>query len=285
MKWKIVTDSSSDLLSLESPAVNTGFAFVPLTIRFGDKEFVDDASLDVTTMMKEMNAYHGKTSTSCPSPKDWADAFCDADQIICVTITSGLSGSYNSAVLARSMVLEEHPEKNIFILDSLSTGPELMLLIQKINNMISDELDFGTICDQLTKYHNHIKLLFKLEDLSNLVKNGRISKVIGTVAEVLNIHVVGTTSATGTLDLLHKCRGAAKAYSSILKEMILSGYSNGKVIITHCNNEKGALALKKKLMNAFENPMIAILPTRGLCSYYAQSGGLLIGFETVSASN
>ena len=120
-----------------------------------------------------------------------------------------------------------------------------------------------------------------LESLDNLVKNGRTSKLIAKMADVLNIHIVGCASREGTLEVLHKCRGANRSYSSMLKEMIQNGYSNGKVIISHCENEEGAKLLKSKIEAAYETPDIRILPTRGLCSFYAERKGILLGYESV----
>lgn len=281
MKRLIVSDSSCNLYSMGDLADDCGFSYVPLTIHVGDKEFVDTDSLNPIHMIDEMYAYKGKTSSACPSPDDWIQEFNKADEIFALTITSGLSGCYNSAMLARDIVLAESPEKRIFVMDSLSTGPEMVLIMEKLNELFEQNLDFKDICQQITAYSQQTHLLFKLENMENLVKNGRVSRLVATVADVLNIHVVGRASAQGTLELLHKCRGASRSYCSILKEMILNGYSNGKVIISHCDNASGAEMLKNKIMEAFENPDITIHATGGLCSYYAERHGLLVGYESV----
>ena len=232
-------------------------------------------------MLWEMYAYKGKSSSSCPSPEEWAEQFRRADEVFALTITSSLSGSYNSAMTARTMVLEEQPDKKICIIDTLSTGPEMMLLIEKLNEYFKKGLDFDTICDKIRIYQQHTHLIFHLESLDNLVKNGRTSKLIAKMADVLNIHIVGCASREGTLEVLHKCRGANRSYSSMLKEMIQNGYSNGKVIISHCENEAGAKLLKSKIEAAYETPDIRILPTGGLCSFYAERKGILLGYESV----
>lgn len=232
-------------------------------------------------MLWEMYAYKGKSSSSCPSPEEWAEQFRRADEVFALTITSSLSGSYNSAMTARTMVLEEQPDKKICIIDTLSTGPEMMLLIEKLNEYFKEGLDFDTICDKIRIYQQHTHLIFHLESLDNLVKNGRTSKLIAKMADVLNIHIVGCASREGTLEVLHKCRGANRSYSSMLKEMIQNGYSNGKVIISHCENEAGAKLLKSKIEAAYETPDIRILPTGGLCSFYAERKGILLGYESV----
>ena len=281
MKHIIVSDSSCNIHTLTNTADDSAFACVPLKIRIGEKEFTDNALLNTSEMLWEMYAYKGKSSSSCPSPEEWAEQFKRADEVFALTITSSLSGSYNSAMTARTMVLEEHPDKIICIIDTLSTGPEMMLLIEKLNEYFKEGLDFDTICDKIHIYQQHTHLIFHLESLDNLVKNGRTSKLIAKMADVLNIHIVGCASREGTLEVLHKCRGANRSYSSMLKEMIQNGYSNGKVIISHCENEAGAKLLKSKIEAAYETPDIRILPTGGLCSFYAERKGILLGYESV----
>lgn len=281
MKRIIVSDSSCDIHSLANLPADCAFASVPLTIRVCETEFTDNEFLDTAEMLTKMYAYKGKSSSACPPPEDWAAQFRRADEVFVVTITSNLSGCYNSAMTARNMVLEECPDKKIFIIDTLSTGPEMLLLIEKLRDFFVEGLDFDTICSRMNDYRTHTHLLFKLETLDNLVKNGRAGKFAAKMADVLNIHIVGCASSEGTLEVLHKCRGASRSYTSILKEMIEHGYSNGKVIISHCENEAGARLLQAKIAEAFENPDIRILPTGGLCSFYAERQGLLIGYESV----
>lgn len=279
MKHIIVSDSSCDIHTLDNLADSTAFSYAPLKIRVGEKEYVDNSDLDPEEMIEAMYAYQGATSSACPSPEEWAEQFRLANEVFALTITSKLSGCYNSAVSAREMILEETPDKKICLIDSLSTGPEMLLLIQKLNTLLKEGLDFEHVSDKIHEYQKKTRLLFNLEHLDNLVKNGRISKVAAKVANVLNIRVVGRASDEGALELLHKCRGTRRSHACILKEMIQSGYSNGKVIISHCQNELGALALKDKIKEAFENADITILKTGGLCSYYAEKHGMLIGYE------
>lgn len=281
MKHIIVSDSSCNIHTLTNTAEDSAFACVPLKIRIGEKEFTDNESLNTSEMLQEMYAYKGKSSSSCPSPEEWAEQFRRADEVFALTITSSLSGSYNSAMTARTMVLEEQPDKKICIIDTLSTGPEMLLLIEKLNEYFKEGFDFDTICDKIRIYQQHTHLLFHLESLDNLVKNGRTSKLIAKMADVLNIHIVGCASREGTLEVLHKCRGANRSYSSMLKEMIQNGYSNGKVIISHCENEAGAKLLKSQIEAVYETPDIRILPTGGLCSFYAERKGILLGYESV----
>ena len=145
---KIVADSSADLLRLQDFA----FAAAPLKILAQDREFVDDETLDVTGMVQWFDSYKGKSKTSCPNPGDWLQAFGDAQEVYCVTITSGLSGSYNSACIAKQLYEEKHPGRKVWVVDSLSAGPELVLLIEKLQEYIRQELPFEEICEGIEGY-------------------------------------------------------------------------------------------------------------------------------------
>ena len=137
MSWMIVSDSSCELRTLSNAAPGVAFSTVPLKIRVGEREFVDNAALDVDSMIEAMHNFNGASTTACPSPEEWAEKFLMADQVLAVTISSNLSGSYNSAMVARDMVLENHPEKKIHVLDTLSTGGEMTLAIWKANDLIA----------------------------------------------------------------------------------------------------------------------------------------------------
>ena len=131
-KIKIVADSSCDLKELSKVC----FSFAPLKISTKEKEFVDDEKLDIKTMVEYLHAYKGKSSSSCPNTHDWLNAFGDAENVYCVTITSNLSGSYNSAMLAKKQYEETYPDRKVLVLDSLSTGPEMALILEKIEELV-----------------------------------------------------------------------------------------------------------------------------------------------------
>ncbi len=274
-KFKIVSDSASDLTEL----TNVDFAYAPMKMISDQKEFVDDDSLNVKESVDFFYEYKGKSRSSCPNTEEWLNAFGDADDIICVTITSGLSGSYNTASSAKKIYEDENDGKRVFVVDSLSAGPEITLLIEKIREYYLDGMEYGEICQKIMEYRNQTGLLFMLKSLKNFANNGRVSPALARIVEFLGICIVGTASNEGTLEPLHKCRGEARALSAIVSDMKSHGLSFGKVSIAHCENEVGAIRLKTLLQTAFENAKIEIHKLRGLCSFYAEKGGILVGFE------
>lgn len=274
-KIKIVSDSSSDLKTLDGIA----FATAPLKIITANKQYVDDESLDVEEMTNDLFTYKGKSSTSCPSIGDWLEAFDNSEWIFCVTITGTLSGSYNSAMNAKRTYEEEHPERRVFVLNSLTTGPEMILIIEKLRALIGEGLDFDEICDQIEEYRKKTGLLFMLESLKNLANNGRVSPIVAKLAGILGIRLVGKASDRGDLEPINKCRGEKNALETMRNQLKELGYAGGKLRITHCLNASAAEALRNMLLSEFQGAEIQILPCRGLCSFYAERGGLLVGFE------
>ena len=237
MKWKIIADSGCDYRSLDNLAPDTEFVSVPLTIQVGETIYRDDAQLNIDQMMDEMYATTTASKSACPSPDDYMKSFEGADNIV-VTTTGTLSGSYNSAKIAKKMYLEEHPNSKIHVIDSLSAGGEVDLIVRKLNQLLAEGLDSDQVVDAITDYQSKTKLLFVLAKVDNLVKNSRLSKLIGTVVGLLNIRMVGEASKTGTLELLQRAREQKKAIKAAFDELIKAGYNGGHITIAHHNNEK-----------------------------------------------
>ena len=268
MKWKIIADSGCDYRSLDNLAPDTEFVSVPLTIQVGETIYRDDAQLNIDQMMEEMYATTTASKSACPSPDDYMKSFEGADNIVVVTITGTLSGSYNSAEIAK-----------IHVIDSLSAGGEVDLIVRKLNHLVAEGLDFDQVVDAITAYRAKTKLLFVLAKVDNLVKNGRLSKLVGTVVGLLNIRMVGEASKTGTLELLQKARGQKKAIKAAFDELIKAGYTGGHITIAHRNNDKFIEQFSALIREKFTHASIEVLPTSGLCSFYAEEGGLLMGYE------
>lgn len=272
-KIKIVSDSSSDVISLSDVSYETA----PLKVITAEKQYVDNAELDVEEMARELLAYNGRSSTSCPSPEDWIKAFGESEEIICVTITALLSGSYNTACIAKQMYEEKNPGRKVYVLNSRSTGPEMALIIEKMREMILAGSTFDEICSYIESYHT--ELLFVLSSMKNLANNGRVSKVAAKLAGVLGIRAIGKASEEGTLEMLDKVKGENKAIEAMFRYMKEMGYSGGRVNIAHCLNESAAEKMKNAILNKFPSAQTAVYKLRGLCSFYAEKGGILVGFE------
>lgn len=275
MNYKIIADSSANLL--EFPGAN--FASVPLKIVTSEKEYIDDASLDTASMLADLAAYSGKSGTSCPNVGEWVEAFEDAENIFAIAITSNLSGSYNALVQAKAVYEEQHPDRKVCTLDSLSTGPEMALVVEKLKELIDEGLSFAEIDTQIREYMKKTHLLFMLESVENLAKNGRVSPLVAKAVGFLNIRIVGKASDVGTLQQLHKCRGEKKGLETMLSEMEAHGFQGGKIRLAHCHNPSAAEAMLSLIRSKYHNIEPTIIPMTGLCCFYAEQGSLMVGFE------
>ncbi len=274
VKYQIVSDSASDLLEL----ADINFSTVPLHIVVDGTDFADDARLSVPNLLDKLR--NGKSSTTaCPSPDDWITAFHDADRVFCVTITSGLSGSYNSAVIAKDIYEEKHPDRKVYIIDSLATGSKMVMLCEKLRELIQAGHDAEEIYRQIKEYNEHCFLYFALASLDNLARNGRVSPILAKGIKILGIRIVGTASTEGMLEPLSKCRGDRRSIPAIIEFMKEKGYQGGRVVITHNGNHEAAMELKRQLKTTFGTRSGEIHRTRGLCSYYAEPGSIMLAFD------
>ena len=275
MKIKLITDSSANLQKLDG----IPFAVTPLKIITAEKEYTDNETTDAAQMTAELSAYKGKSSTSCPNTADWTEAFGPAETALCITITSTLSGSYASAMAARSAILEHFPARKLYVMDSGSTGPEMQLHLEKARELADNLDDFSALCQELEAYKEKTELLFVLSSMKNLANNGRVSHTAATLAGLLGVRAIGRASEQGDLQLLTKVRGEKKALQFVKEYMQKSGYRGGKVRLAHCLNEEAAHTLKNLLQAVYPQASVEILSCTALCSFYAEEGGILVGFE------
>lgn len=280
MKWNIVADSSCDLMKKDVDCEEVGFSTVNFTLRVGNRDYIDDEQLDVLKMLDDMEACPTASSSACPSPDAWAEEFKKAEQTIAITISGNLSGSQNSAKAAVDIVMSEHPDKKIALLDSHATGPEMALCIHHIAQWIKSHHTFETVVDKAEKFLENTKTTFALSSFNNLVKNGRMSKLTGFIAKALGMWGVGIASEEGKIAMKGKTRGTDKILALILDDLRQRGFRGGEVAISHCYNENMAEKLRASVLSCWNSARVTIIKARGLDSFYAERGGLIVAFCT-----
>lgn len=282
MIWNIISDSSCDLrMSDISDTDLIRFETVPLRIQVGEQEFIDNDGLDVPVMLTAMANESAAASTACPSPAAFARAFEKGDCTLCFTISANLSGTYNAAVMGRELLLEEHPEKKVCVIDSKATAGAMVLLIRKSMEVIeaNPEIDFDELCGMLRIYQASLRTCFTLECFDNLIKNGRMRPLVGTVLHKLGIHVIASATPQGTIQVEDKARGEVKTYKALADLMRGSKDCTGaEVVISHCENITGALKLKERILSDLPVKSVDIISCRGLTSFYAMEKGLIVGY-------
>ena len=275
MRYQIVSDSSSNIFRVEGVPYTT----VPMKIIAGDKEYIDDEALDVRGMVEDLKAYKGQSGSSCANAQEWLEAFGDADMVFGVTISRNLSGSYNAAEAAAREYAEERPERKIHIFDTLSAGPEQAMVVERIALLADQGLPFEQIVAQVREYQNHCHILFCLESMNNLARNGRVKPAVAKIASVLGIRACGDAQ-NGQIIPTQKPRGQKKATETLAAMIRERGFTNDSWLrIAHCFGENQAKLLIEAVKKDFPNARYTIEPTGALCSFYAEEGGLMIAME------
>lgn len=279
MSWAIVADSSCNLRGFCPRAVDAVYRVAPLKINIAGFEYVDDASLDVAELNRLVAEEPTSSSSSCPSVGEWAELFRAAENVIAISISARLSGSYEAACIARDMVLEEGP-RNIHVVNSRAAGGKLELLVTELDGYLADhpEASFDEAVSFVDELECNSTVLFSLGSYDNLAKSGRMPKLAGHLASKLNIRILGIASDEGTIKIVGPTRGLRKTLDKIVSVMDDQGFGGGAVHIDHVDNEAGAVALAERIRQKWSAADIRILPCGGLCSYYAESKGLIIGF-------
>lgn len=278
MEWKIVTDTGSNIREIENLPEDVEFDIIPLILHLDNKDYVDTKDIDTKELVKEVSK-SSKSSSACPAPGVYAETFQGADNVICFTISSELSGSYNSAELGRNIALEENSDANIHVFDTKSAGGEMDLLVQKALEFVKDGKEFQDVVQGLNTYHQNTYVGYMLKSIENLVKNGRVNKVIGGLVGLLNINVIGVRSEEGTIEMSNRARGEKRALKTFMKDLDENGFNGNVLEIGHVNNEPLAEKFAKMMTDKFPNTVVNIRPTSGLCSFYAEDGGLIVGYE------
>ena len=278
MIWHLVSDTACDLFTLEGGEGKMDFTTIPFSIRIGGKEYIDDENMPVDEMLEANESHAEMAQTACPSPETWREKFSAPGPVIAFTISSALSGSYNSACTGRNMVLEEEPDKQIAVIDSKATGPEEAMLIWRARDLILEGKSFEEIEKELNAAAESIHTSFALASYHNLIKAGRVSRLKGFIAGHLGFWGIGIGDEQGEIAIRGKARGSKSMVRFLVEEISKVGIAGKQILISHCQNLKDALALKEALEKAFSQIEVLVQPTRGLDSFYAERSGLIVGY-------
>lgn len=277
MEYKIVADSSCDLN--EDLRQRMDINLVPFKIDIDNHSYIDDENIDVQDMIKRMHESPNPIKTSCPSPGDFSEIYKDANNVYVVTISEQLSGTYNSAIVAKDMVIENFPDKFIHVFNSKSASIGETLIAMKIKECLNEKISNSLLVEKVEKFRDNMKTYFISEDLSNLIKNGRISKTKGLIINALNIKPVMMATSDGNIELVDKARGSIKAFkklADIIRESEVK-FEERILAISHANALQKALDLKEELINLNFKEII-IVETKGLSTGYVNDGGVIVAF-------
>jgi DegV family protein with EDD domain len=256
------------------------FETASLSIEVGEHNFYDDENIDLIKLVETMKSCPTPPKTACPSPEDYMNKFKgDFQDIYVVTLSSKLSGSHNSAVLAKNLYKEEfNDNKNITIFDSKSASSAEVSIALKIYELASTGMEYDRVVSEVLAYAKNIKTYFVLESLDTLRKNGRLNNIQALLISVLNIKPVMGADENGEIIKIDQCRGIKKALIKMaeIAGKDLKDQDNKIAYIAHANDEERAGFVKEQLMNFGKFKDIIIISTRGISTVYANDKGIIL---------
>lgn len=276
--FKLVSDSCCDL----TPELASFFngEMVPFSMLLENINYTDDASLDIGHWLSAMKASKSVPKSACPSPEAFAQKMRKSSIIFGSMISSKLSGAYNSACMARDLIKKEFPDKKIHIFDSKSASAGQLAVVCKLRDCIQAGMDFDTTVRKVTHFIEHMHTFFILENLDTLIKNGRMSRIVGYVASAMSLRPIMADDGNGEIRLFEKARGSVRAFTRLVDIIgeCCTDFSDRTLVITHCNNERQANFIRAEAQKRFSFKEIVISRTGGLSTMYANEGGVIIAF-------
>jgi DegV family protein with EDD domain len=277
MKYKIVVDSCCELP--DNLKNDERFEIVPLSLTVGNiYDKIDDENFDQSEFLQAVAACPECPRSACPSPDSFMKAYItDAEHVYVVTLSSRLSGSYNSAVLGMGLFHENYGEKDIYVVDSKSAACGETQIAVKIMEFEDQGLSFKEVVEKIEDYVKNLNTYFVLETLDTLRKNGRLSRVKALVATTLNIKPVMGADDGNILQIgqgIGMKKGLAKMAEAVIKDAVQPEIK--RLMITHCNNLMGAESIKRQILEKINVKETIIMDARGVSSMYANDGGVIV---------
>ena len=276
----IIGDSSTDL----SPELEKQLpiAFAPLTITIDNKDYFDDQTLNLREMIDHMKNSKNSPKTACPSPDQYYRAIKDADASVTfiVTLSSALSGSYNSACISRDMYMDEFPDRTVYVVDSKSASSGQGLLTTTIHELMEQGMEPPKVYEAIQDVVSRLQTIFVLERLDNLRKNGRLGLIASAIVTILSIKLILGATENGEIKMINRAKGIKKALSTMVDQIVedLNGRTGERLYIAHCLNEERAKEVYDEVKAKCQFKDIQIVPMRGLSGNYADEGGIVIGY-------
>lgn len=280
MTFQLTTDSGADLTP--SFIKDWDVKIVSLYVRFGDEQFKSE---ELTTAAFLERISEGKVfpQSAAPSPQDYYDMFKAIDPdtpILHVSISSGVSASFNHAQMGKNMILEEEPDRQIELIDTKGATSSMILMLKHAHDLREAGKSFNEVATELKEKANYVRTVFILETLDNLIQGGRLDKVKGTVAKTLNLKIILHASTEGKIEALQKVRGTKKAsrrFVDLIGEYIEKP-SEATLVLTHGNTKERRDAFSKDIQEAYHPKELITAETGPVISAHAGQGAIVVSF-------
>ena len=276
--YHIAADSCTD----HGPNLcDESITYVPLTLSVDGEEIVDDETFDRDSFLAKIAASENGGRSACPSPQAFMEAYgADDEDAYAITLSSVLSGSYNSAVLGAQMLQDEWPNKKIHVFDSKSAASGQTLILMKLRECLKAGLPFEKTVEKVENYIKEQTTVFVLETLDAFIKNGRIRHLEGMLGKLLGIKPVLGSTPEGNIQKLGLGRGTRQALQKLVNYIGTTMIDPAEKIlaITHCNCREKALALRDEIMARYPFKDAIVLDSAGVSSLYAADGGIVVAY-------
>ncbi len=274
MKNNLIVDSCTDFIN-ETEDIPR----IPFRILIDDEEIIDE-NVDIHTLIAKMKNTKNQIKTACAPPEDFINKLKEEANNFIVTISSPLSGSYNSAMVAVEAFKESFPKSFVHVFDSKTAAAGETMIAMKVKQLIEENLNRSEIIEHTNKYISKLKTLFILESLDNLAKNGRITNFKAILANIMHIVPIMGADNEGKIVLKEHIRGKKKAFARLV-DMIAEynvDFENTVLGITHVNCLEKAEKLRDEIKAKYPFKDIKIFKSSGLSTVYADDGGIVIAF-------
>ncbi|SHG32278.1 DegV family protein [Ornithinibacillus halophilus] len=281
MQIQIMTDGAADIPKRLSDSIN--IKVVPLYLHFRDEQYKTGVTIDTKTFYQKIRELKELPRSSAPSPNDFYEAYKEIDSeipIIMLSLSKGLSSTYENAVAAKNMLLEEEPNRKIEVINTKTASCGQALLIHEANRKMEEGYSFDKLVAHLNERVEQTTTLFVLKTLENLVLGGRLDRVKGKIAKTLNIKLLMKASDEGTIEVVEKVRGDKKSIRRFLDEIgaYTKQVEEKVLIMTHCNTEDRAHSVLNDIKDQYGFKDTFLTETGPLISTYGGEGALVISF-------
>ncbi|SFE35391.1 EDD domain protein, DegV family [Lentibacillus persicus] len=281
MHIQLMTDGGADIPTRLSD--DTNIKVVPLYLHFKEQEYKTGVTLDLDTFYEKMAEADDLPRSAAPSPNDFYEAYKQVDPnkpILMLSLSKGLSGTYENAVMGKNMLLEEEPERSIEIINSKTASCGIALLLDEAKTKIDENYSFPQLVDHLQERIEQTSTLFVLKTLENLIRGGRLDRVKGTIAKTLNIKPLMQASDEGTIEVKEKVRGEKKSVRRFIEQIgeYTKDFEDKVIAMSHCNAEARAGKVLAEIKAKYPFKEAYLIEMGPLIATYAGEGGLVISF-------
>lgn len=276
MVRRLIADSCADFTPEKKTW--TDVRLVPLTLTVDKEDVIDDETFCQKKFLEKMRRSLECPRSACPSPERYMREFEGADEIFVVTLSKYLSGSYQSAMLAKQMYQEEHPKVKIEVVDSWSASVGESIIVLKLRSLL-DKFNFEEIVKKITTFRNNSQTKFVLEDLDVFIKNGRLTHVQAILCNALNIKPL-LAGKEGQIVKLDQARGVERTLKKLVDSVVadVKEATTRTLAIAHCNHPERAERVRQMIMSKVPFRECMIVNTGGVSTMYANEGGIIVAY-------